>query len=204
MRLPGPAVFTTDLRWGGVAASVTAVAFMWLLAKQPPETIWWKKGAESKRVVGARLDDLELSGFITLYDRRVPGRGGNIDAITVGRSGVYFVETKHRGRGVEVVQGRFEVGGIEQADVVRQVTELAMLAQVSIAQAMNRHRLTVVPIICIGNRKVEGDGRAGGVLVLDVKSIGPSLAGEPPVLSAPEVQELARLLDQALPPYQRR
>ncbi len=154
--------------------------------------------------MGARLDSLERLGFVTLYDRRLVGRGGNIDAITIGPSGVYVVETKHRRRGVEVIQGRLEVGGIEQADVVRQVTEQAMLVQVSAADAMNRHRLTVVPIICIGNRKVDGDARAGGVRVLDATSIAKVLSEAPVVLSPADVQELARLLDAALPPYQRR
>lgn len=79
-----------------------------------------------------------------------------------------------------------------------------MLVQVSVAQSLNRHRLTVVPIIAIGNRRVSGGERAGGVLVLDVKSIADRLAAEPVVLSGDDVRELARLLDQALPPYERR
>jgi tetraacyldisaccharide-1-P 4'-kinase len=82
--------------------------------------------------------------------------------------------------------------------------EQAMLVQVAVAQAMNWHRLTVVPIICVGNRTVSGDGRAGGVLVLDTKSIAKRLADEPLVLSDGDVQELAQLLDEALPPYDRR
>jgi hypothetical protein len=141
---------------------------------------------------------------VTLYDRRTPGRGGNLDAITIGPPGVFVVETKHRGRGVEVIQGRFEVGGYEQAEVVRQVIEQALRVQIAVAQVMNRHRLTVVPVICIGNRGVSGGERAGGVLVLDVKSIAKRLAAEPPVLTVPDVLELAKLLDQAMPPYERR
>jgi hypothetical protein len=40
--------------------------------------------------------------------------------------------------------------------------------------------------------------------VLDVQSIARRLAAEPAILSAPEVQELATLLDRALPPFERR
>ena len=79
-----------------------------------------------------------------------------------------------------------------------------MLVQVSVAQAMNRHRLTIVPIICVGNRSVSGGERAGGILVLDTKSIAKRLAAEPAVLQPNDVQELAHLLDQALPAYERR
>jgi Nuclease-related domain. len=194
-----------DLRIAALIALVVVIVFMWAFFHVlPNEVTYWGKGAEAERNVGAKLDSLEGSGFVTLYDRRLRGRGGNIDAVTVGPPGVFVVETKWRGRGVQVIQGRFEVGGREQSDTIRQVTDQAMLIQVSVAQAMNRHRLTVVPIICIGNRSVGGGEEAGGVLVLDVKSIAKRLAAEPSVLSAPEVQELAGLLDRALPAYERR
>jgi hypothetical protein len=194
-----------EIRIAAVAALMVVVAFVWALVRVlPDEVIYWGKGAEAERRVGANLDELGTSGFVTLYDRRMPGRGGNIDAVTVGPPGVFVVETKWRGRGVEVIQGRLEVGGREQSDAIRQVTDQAMLIQVSLAGAMNRHHMTVVPILCIGNRSVGGAERAGGVLVLDVKSIAKRLASEPQALNATEIQELAGLLDRALPAYERR
>jgi hypothetical protein len=199
------AAMFVEVRFAAMIALLVVALFTWALFRAlPNEVIYWGKGAEAERRVGAKLDSLERVGFVTLYDRRILGRGGNIDAVTVGPPGVFVVETKHRGRGVEVIQGRFEVGGREQTDAIRHVTEQAMLVQVSVAQAMNRHRLTVVPVICIGNRTVGGAERARGVLVLDVKSIAKRLAAEPAVLDAAEVQELAQLLDQALPAYERR
>lgn len=199
------AAMFVEVRFAALIALLVVAVFTWALVRAlPDEVIYWGKGAEAERRVGAKLDALERVGFVTLYDRRIVGRGGNIDAVTVGPPGVFVVETKHRGRGVEVIQGRFEVGGKEQTDAIRQVTDQAMLIQVSVAQAMNRHRLTVVPVICIGNRRVGGAESAGGVLILDVKSIGKRLADEPAVLTGPEVRELAKLLDQALPPYERR
>ncbi len=200
----GAAMFL-DLRLAGAIALVILLGIaVALLRFLPNEVIYWGRGAEAERRVGAKLDSLVPLGFVTLYDRRIPGRGGNIDAVTIGPPGLFVIETKHRGRGVEVIQGRFEVGGREQQDAIRQVVDLTMLVQISIAQAMNRHRLTVVPIICIGNRGVRGGERAGGVLVLDVKSIAKRLASEPSVLTSAEVQELAGLLDRALPSYERR
>jgi hypothetical protein len=114
------------------------------------------------------------------------------------------VETKHRGRGVEVVAGRLDVGNRTETDVVRQVTDQALLLQVTAAAFMNAHHLTVVPVICIGNRTVSGGERTGGVLVTDAKSIAKRLSSEPQVLSPDEVQELATALDRALPAYERR
>ena len=146
------AIISGDIRIAGIIAGIaTIVAIAALVRYIPQDVVSWHHGAEAERAVGTKLDALERLGFVTLYDRRVPGLGGNIDAITVGPPGVFVVETKHRGRGVEVIQGRFEVGGYEQGEVVRQVTDQALRVQIAVAQVMNRHRLTVVPVICIGN-----------------------------------------------------
>jgi hypothetical protein len=195
---------TQNLGFGGASAALVIAAFMWYVMRQPDEILYWGKGAEAERRIGAKLDALEQLGFVTLYDRRIPGRGGNIDAVTVGPPGVFVVETKHRGRGVEITNGRFEVGGREQAQTIAQVTELAMLVQVSVADLMNRHRLTVTPILAIGNRRVTGGHRAGGVLTVDERTIGKLLGNLTGVLTDAEVQELAGAIDRALPPYQRR
>lgn len=196
---------TADVRIAGaVGLLVALVALVYLARYLPTEVVWWGKGAEAERAVGARLDSLEPLGFVTLYDRQFVGRGGNIDAVTVGPPGVFVVETKHRGRGVEVVAGRLDVGNRTETDVVRQVTDQALLLQVTAAAFMNAHRLTVVPVICIGNRKVSGGERTGGVLVTDAKSVAKRLSSEPQILSPAEVQELATALDRALPPYERR
>jgi hypothetical protein len=196
---------TADLRLAGAAGLIVAgVTITFLVRYLPNEVVWWGKGAEAERAVGARLDSLAPFGFVTLYDRRFIGRGGNIDAVTVGPTGVFVVETKHRGRGVEVVAGRLDVGNRTETDVVRQVMDQAVLVQVTAAAFMNAHRLTVMPVICIGNRTVAGGERTGGVLVTDAKSIAKRLSSEPRVLSPAEVQEIATLLDRALPPYERR
>lgn len=185
-------------------AGATVLVMGSLLVRSMPEVVDWKHGAEAERRVGVSLASLEPDGFVTLYDRRLRGRYGNIDAVTVGPPGVFVVETKWRGRGVEVVNGRLETGNREQPGAVRQVTELAMLVQVSLAPLMNRHRLTVAPVICIGNRTIDRGSRSGGVPVVDAKTIAVYLRSLPPMLTADEVNELARALDSALPAYERR
>lgn len=193
-----------DVRFAGVAGLIVVVIFLWLLIRLPPEVLYWGQGAEAERAVGAKLGDLERHGFVTLFDRRVPGRGGNIDAVTVGPPGVFVVETKHRRRAAEVIQGRLEIGGRLEDDPINQVLDQALRVQLAIAQSANRSRLTVVPVLCIGNRKVEGDDRARGVLVLDARRIAQRLASEPEILDATAVQQLARELDRALVPFERR
>ena len=84
------------------------------------------------------------------------------------------------------------------------MSELAYRVQVAVAQAMNDRRLTVVPVLCFANQKVEGGDRVGGVLVTSESSIAKRITGEKAVLSPEDVQALAMLLDHALPPFERR
>lgn len=197
------ALTLVEVRWAAGAALGVVLFFVWYVGRQLPDVLDWRHGAEAERRVGLSLSGLEPLGFVTLYDRRLRGRGGNIDSITVGPTGVFVVETKYRRRSVDVINGRLEVGGREQDEVIRQVTDLAMLVQVSIAEAMNKHRLTVVPMICIGNRKI-ATGRAAGVSVVSANEIAKSISTGPTVLEAADVQELARILDDALPAFDRR
>ena len=108
---------TADVRLAGIVGLLVAgVTVAYLTRYLPTEVVWWRKGAEAERAVGARLDSLAPLGFVTLYDRRFVGRGGNIDAVTVGPPGLFVVETKHRGRSVEVVAGRLDVGNRTETD----------------------------------------------------------------------------------------
>ncbi len=199
------ALAVVETRFAAIAAMVTALAFLWYVVKElPSDVIYWGRGAEAERRVGVALETLEPHGFVVLHDRRAVGRGGNIDSIAVGPQGVFVIETKYRGRGVEIVQGRLEVGGREQVEVIRQVTDLAILVQVTIADEVNAHRMTVAPVICIGNRSVSGGERVGGVLVTDTKSVSQRLTATPILLEPEAVQEIAKKLDYALPAYERR
>jgi hypothetical protein len=187
-----------------LAAMVSVVVVIVLVARLAPEVMDWKHGAEAERRVGESLDALIPLGFVVLYDRSLRGRGGNIDAVAVGPPGVFVIESKWRKRAVEVINRRLEVGGRDQPDIVRQVTDLAFMVQLSVADWMNSRRLTVMPIFCIGNRSVDKGVRASGVPVLDAKSVGPYMTTLPKILDLDDVQELARRLDNALPPFSRR
>jgi Holliday junction resolvase-like predicted endonuclease len=191
------------ITWASAAAIVAAVGTLYLVVKTPRDVVSWERGAEAERRVGAKLDALEAAGFVTLYDRRFPARGGNIDAIAIGPPGVFVVETKFRSKGIEVVNGRLEVGGWEQNDLINQAVDEALRVQISVAPEMNAHRLTVVPVLCFVGKKVGGGERSKGVIVTDDRSVANRIASQPGVLSADDVQRLARQLDLALPRNER-
>lgn len=185
--------------WASAAAALTAVGTLYLIVKTPADVISWERGAEAERRVGVKLEALESKGFVTLYDRRFPGRGGNLDAITVGAPGLFVVETKFRSKGVEVVNGRLEVGGWEQNELINQAVDEALRVQICVAPEMNELRLTVVPVLCFVGKKVGGGERSKGVIVTDERNVASRIASFPTLLSPDDVQRVARRLDQALP-----
>ena len=71
-------------------------------AGQPQHEVAWARGAAGERAVGAMLADLEPDGVLSLNDRRVPRSRANIDHIAVCASGVWIVDAKHWGGGVQV------------------------------------------------------------------------------------------------------
>jgi hypothetical protein len=198
------ATIFVPLPYAFLAPMVVVALVLYLVGRMTPEVIDWKRGAEAERRVGESLDALTPLGFITLYDRSLIGRGGNIDAVTVGPPGIFVVESKWRRRPVEAINRRLEVGGREQPEIVRQVRDLAMAVQVSIAETANAHRLTVRPVICIGNRRVEKSSRVGGIPLVDANSIGRYMARLPSVLTVADIASIAQQLDHALPPFIRR
>lgn len=192
-----------DMRIAAAAAALTAVATLYVVAQSPHDVVSWERGAEAERRIGVKLDSLASAGFVTLYDRRYPSRGGNIDAIAVGPPGVFVVETKFRRKGVEIANGRLEIGGWEQNDLIAQAVDEALRVQISIAPEMNKHRLTVVPVLCFVGKKVDGGERSKGVMITDERTVAGRLMSQPAVLSADDIQEIARQLNQALPRNER-
>jgi hypothetical protein len=187
------AVYFVVLPFGGIAwasagAAMAAVGILYLVVKSPQDVVNWERGAEAERCVGVKLDALESAGFVRLYDRRFPARGGNIDAIAIGPTGVYVVETKFRNKGVEIVNGRLEVGGREQNDAINQAVDEALRVQISVAPEMNEHRLTVVPVLCFVGKKIGVGERSKGVVVTDERNIATWIGSQPVVLSAEDVQ----------------
>lgn len=190
-----------EVRWAALAAVLVLFGFVLLVTRTPMEAMWWLQGAVGERRVAHRLESLEADGFVVLYDRRIPGRGGNIDAVAVGPPGVFAIETKVRSKRVEVWPSRITVGGMERNELIEQAIDRAQRVQFALAEEMSARRLTVVPILCLSGSKPSGGDRANGVLVVSDREIASRLRQGPPVLSANEVVALARKLDLSLPPY---
>lgn len=56
----------------------------------------WDRGADGERVVGRVLDRKVAAGeIVVLHDRRIPGRGGNIDHLVVGPRRITVIDAKH-------------------------------------------------------------------------------------------------------------
>jgi hypothetical protein len=191
-----------ELRWAALGASATLVGFYaWILRSMPLEAMWWLRGAEGERTVGRRLELLEQQGFVVLYDRRTPGRGGNTDAIAIGPPGVFAIEVKFTTKGIDVLGGQLTVGDYDRSDAVDQAVDRALRVQLSVADEMNARRLTVVPVLCFVGKRVAHGSRANGVLIVSDKDLARALLARPLVIPADEVSALARILDLSFPPY---
>jgi Nuclease-related domain len=56
----------------------------------------WHRGAASEEAVGKALDELASEGFTVQHDLRQEFEG-NVDHLVSGPTGVFMIETKHRG-----------------------------------------------------------------------------------------------------------
>lgn len=186
------------IAWAALAGVLFSVGTMALALRLAPEIIRWQEGAVGEQRVGDRL--AKLTNFVCLYDRQFVGRGGNIDAIAIGPPGIFAIEVKNWRGSMEIVNGRLEVRGRDQAQLVGKTIELAQMMQAALAPEMNAHRLQVVPILCFVAKRVKGPERVGGLHVVGDIDLDERLARMPIVLTDDEVQALARAADKAMPP----
>jgi hypothetical protein len=68
----------------------------WVAVKQIDLALPWLRGAASEEAVGAALDELVSEGYTVRHDIEQPFEG-NVDHLVSGPSGVFMIETKHRG-----------------------------------------------------------------------------------------------------------
>ena len=87
VRAPQPLLVVAS--FGGLLLMVGVVSPIGDLADR------YRKGSVAEQAVGDALDGLRGDGFIVLHDVLYP-RGGNIDHIVSGSTGVYLIETKFR------------------------------------------------------------------------------------------------------------
>jgi len=70
------------------------VIVIWLLY---PHYTTWSRGATGEESISKVLDNLK-DDYLVINDVLLPGKGGNIDHIVIGRNGIFVIETKsHKG-----------------------------------------------------------------------------------------------------------
>jgi hypothetical protein len=194
--------FLAALRFGmpvaAVAGIVVGALMMYLLFRLPAQALLWTKGVEGERKAAKFIEPLLDAGFVALFNRQIPGGQGDIDAIVIGPTGVFTVETKNWNGKVDVRHDRLFVGDYDRTWVVGQIYREALAVQLTLGDELTSHRVTVTPVLCaIGGATVSG-GLAGGVRVVDGKHLARTIADRPVFFDDEQVQRLARLADQRL------
>ena len=162
----------------------------------------WRRGAEGEERTAARLAKRSQGrSVVMLQDRRIPGRRANIDHLAIGPAGVTVIDSKnYRGKVVVrrdelFVNGRNRtklVHGVKgQVEVVRAALAGSRFADTPITAALAWVDIDGLPIL----RTL----RVDGVLIDGTRKIVKQ-ASRPGPLSIPDVDQLAALLDEKLPP----
>jgi len=103
----------------------------------------WDRGASSEEAVGVALDALVAEGFTVNHDLRQEFEG-NIDHLVTGRTGVFMIETKHR--------------GYKPADLSKAKRQ---------AKKLNDELgMWVTPVICLDRRRAREPYRDRGVWIV--------------------------------------
>jgi hypothetical protein len=72
------------------------VFLRWIAYGQVNDVVRWRRGAASEEAVGGALDELLADGYTVTHDLRQEFEG-NVDHLVTGPTGVFMIETKHRG-----------------------------------------------------------------------------------------------------------
>jgi len=189
--------------FGVVVASSGAVlagaAGMYGLIRMPFDSLIWARGIEGERRTGDILSSLEAEGFITLYNRRAPTARGDIDALTIGPTGLFTIESKNWSGKLDIRGDRLFVGDHERTWAVEQLYREAMAVQVALGEELTAHRVTVTPVLCALGGIARGATRAvSGVAIADAKTLAGILRDRPPLFDDLQVLELAKAADGRL------
>lgn len=185
-------------RLGGVVLALT---------EAPQSTRAWRIGAEGEVRLAHALDSVQ--DLRILNDRRVPGTRGNIDHILVAPGGIFIVDAKLI-RGLVEIRNvgwffrpdyRLYVGGRDRSKLAGNM-EWQVRAVTSALSTRSVDPLPpITPVLCFVDSDWPLFGAPdafNGVRLEHTGSIKKLVAG-PPVLSAEDIERLARILAAALP-----
>jgi hypothetical protein len=185
--------------WAGIVGLGVCVGTIVLISRLPTEALLWAKGASGERKTSELLDALMPAGFVVLYGREMPDRRGDIDAIAIGPTGVWVVETKNLSGGVSVAGERLFVNAKDRQSMVVQVYREAFAVQQIVNELLAPSYLVVAPVLCIhGARMLGRNHSVAGVRLVSGWELARLVVSGPAVLNPALVQYLADRLDRKL------
>jgi hypothetical protein len=194
------AMFTAATHTHGLTFVLLGAALPVLKLLPTPQHIdAWRSGAAGERAVGIRLDRLRPTGVFTVHDRRVPGSTANIDHIAVSPAGVFVIDTKNVAGKVSVSRGGLSVAGRRRDNMLTGVHGQIALVQRTLAdQALPSNAFHGVLCFTRADLPLLRPSPAG-VQLLHPKGLARALR-RPGPLTAQQIQAVAALLAQRLPP----
>jgi len=201
--LLGFGVYLDALPYLGAAAGIPAflVCFAGMVAvlHLPPEALYWEMGALGERRTAEALESLLGRGFFLIYGRQMPDGRGDIDAIAIGPTGVWVVETKNLTGDVSIVDGNLFVKDHLRQAMVEQVYREAFAVQQIVGDLLAPAHTMVTPVLCIhGARLPWFHQSVGGVKVVSGGKVAQVIGEASPVLDAPTVQKVSEVADRKL------
>jgi hypothetical protein len=177
-------------------------------AEQPQSIRAWGLGARGEELLGAAL--AKVPDLVVLSDRRVKGTKGNIDHIAVAPAGVFVLDAKHFSGSIEVVDKgaffrsdlRLMVGGRNRSELAENVGWQLKAVTKALFDAGVDPLPPVTSVLCFVDPSWPMFRRPksfDGVRIESDKTIVRVLS-EQAALSSPEIDRLARILVEALPP----
>jgi hypothetical protein len=166
----------------------------------------WRRGAEGERTTAQLLAPLTHVGWVVLHDRRIPGSGANVDHLVIGATGVWVVDSKaYKGRIKVMGDGRLWYGRKCLDDVLRTARWAAGAVEVHVGAELAITGLLVRPALCIHGAKVPGAPlHFDGVILATPATLLRYLADGEPTLDDDNVDRLAAVAEETLPPACRR
>ena len=145
----------------------------------------YERGAAGEDATARALEALP-PGWVTLHDRRWPGRRlANIDHVVVGPGGIFVVDTKNWSGNVSVVQDRLRQNGYGRDKAVAGAADAAL----AIAEVVAPYARHVHPVLCFAGQASVA-GWAHEVAVCTTDGLLPMLFRFPAVLIADQVADV--------------
>ena len=132
--------------FAGILACVECLVGIAAIVRLPPEALYWDKGARGERRTADAIEPLIERGFVVLYGKVMPDDRGDIDAIAIGPSGVWVIETKNISGSVSVFNGRLLVGERDRQSMVEQVYREAFAVQQIVGELLAPAHTMVAPV----------------------------------------------------------